>query len=814
MTDRGAATKPLTLLLTALFACFGVTSAVAQSRTYTLDADFDLGTLQGVNHDVVHDQLQLNETSTPFPFVNIACSGRGTIVRIDVNTGQILGEYRTAPDGMGRNPSRTTVDKFGNVWVSNRDEAGFSGGRPKGSVTRVGLVIGGTRVNADGTPNPSGQYLKPPFQYSTCVDRDGDGLIKTSRGLGNILAWTNAGGADTNGGVSTADDECIINYTRVIGTNTRTVAIDANNDIWTGGSNSEHEKISGVAGQPIPGTQFNLGCGGYGGLVDGNNVLWSSRFNANLLRYDATSAAGGCLNTSHGDYGLGIDPTTGEIWHTNLDGNRVAKLAPDGTLLAAYQHGERYAQGVVVDGTGNVWVAHALSYPSRTVGHLRTDGTFVGNVQLPGGFGPTGVAVDANGKVWVANYNSNNAMRIDPAAGPIGGGGFPIGAVDMTVNLGADATPYNYSDMTGFVAIGSTAPQGTWTVVFDGGRIGIDWGKVSWNSEEPAGTSVGVEARAAETQPDLAGQTFVSVSNGVDFKGTGVLGRYIEIRATLSREQIGTATPVLYDLTVESNQPPVCSLAVPTIAELWPPDHKMVEVGIMGVTDPDGDPVTITITGITQDEPVNGLGDGNTSPDGSGVGTATAMLRAERTGKGEQAPGNGRVYEISFGASDGLGGECIGSVFVCVPHDQSAAPIETWNEDSRGLVHPGHRARCVDDGQSYDSTAGQRRHTPDPGIGAAKLGAGKFAVRAFPNPFNPSTTLEYTLPEASRASVAIYNALGRRVRALFDGEQTMGTHLLLWNGRDDADLLVPSGVYLFRVKAGEQIETGRLILMK
>ena len=331
-------------------------------------------------------------------------------------------------------------------------------------MVRIGLLIGGTRVNADRTPNPNGQYLMPPYQYNTCVDRDGDGLIKTSNGLGNILSWSNAGGADANGGVSTAEDECIINYTRVTGTNTRTVAVDANNDLWTGGlGNLDHEKLSGVTGQPIPGTQFNLGCGGYGGIVDGNGVLWSARGGGGLLRFvpngsPPPAGSGTCLDFSKGDYGLGIDPQTGHIWHTFLFGNAVAELDAAGNLLNTYPHGESNAQGVAVDGSGNVWVAHSL-FGSTTVGHLRTNGTFVGNVPLPGGNGPTGVAVNANGKIWVANINTNNAMRIDPNAGPIGGGGFNIGAVDLTVSLGPGAGPYNYSDMTGFVAIGSTAHQ-------------------------------------------------------------------------------------------------------------------------------------------------------------------------------------------------------------------------------------------------------------------------------------------------------------------------------------------------------------------
>jgi hypothetical protein len=130
------------------------------------------------------------------------------------------------------------------------------------------------------------------------------------------------------------------------------------------------------------------------------------------------------------------------------------------------------------------------------------------------------------------------------------------------------------------------------------------------------------------------------------------------------------------------NQPPDCSEAYASIDILWPPNHKFVDITIEGVTDPDGDIVTITIIGITQDEPVDavGTGDGNTFPDGTGIGTDIACVRAEREGTG-----NGRVYEISFTATDGWGGECSGSVTVCVPHD----------------LRPGHE--CID-GQDYDST--------------------------------------------------------------------------------------------------------------
>jgi streptogramin lyase len=544
-------------------------SSAGCSRTFTSDEDFNEGLLLSVNTSV-SGSLRLDQPGQPLPFVYIPCSARGTVVRINVVTGEIVGEFSSAPNGRGKDPSRTTVDKFGNVWVSNRAENSISNGVPKGSVIRIGLTIGGTRCNADGTPNASGQYLKPPFIYNTCSDRDGDGLIKTSVGLGNILPWTNAGGIDNDGGVATAEDEAITVYTRVLATGARTIAINGGNegnfDVWVGGSsNRYHEKLDGETGQPIPGSAFNTGTGGYGGLIDGNGILWSaSGPNTPILRYN--TADGTYTNISgNGDYGLGIDPNTGEIWATNVDGNRVVKMSPSGAILGSYQHGSFHAQGVGVDAYGNVFVAHSLLGPSTTIGHLKTDGTYVGNIQLgAAGAGPIGIAVDAFGKVWTAAINGNTAQRIDPNAGALGANGEPIGAVDLTVDLGAGAGPYTYSDMTGFVAINATVPSGTWNVIHDGMVAGRKWGKISWTAETPELTGIIVEARASDDLLNLALLNFVPVGNGEEFCCAGVTGRYVEIRTTLFRGITINETPVLYDLTVECCE--IYPNEVPTIA--------------------------------------------------------------------------------------------------------------------------------------------------------------------------------------------------------------------------------------------------------
>jgi hypothetical protein len=108
--------------------------------------------------------------------------------------------------------------------------------------------------------------------------------------------------------------------------------------------------------------------------------------------------------------------------------------------------------------------------------------------------------------------------------------------------------------------------------------------------------------------------------------------------------------------------------------DLWPPNHKMNTVTLSGATDPDGDPLSYTISGVTQDEPLNGTGDGDTSPDAKLLTGPQVQLRAERSGNLD-----GRVYRISFSVSDGRGGSCTGVAKVGVPHDQGpkGGPVES-----------------------------------------------------------------------------------------------------------------------------------------
>lgn len=478
------------------------------SKVYTLNADFDLGSLINLTHNP-SDQLQLDATSRSFKFMWVAVSTKGTVVKINTETGQIIGEYFTSPNGQPRDPSRTTVDHNGSVWNTNR--AG-------NSVVHIGLVENGQ-----------------------CVDRNGNGVIDTSTGFNDIRAWTNAGGANTNGGVTTASDECILHYTRVNSFGTRHVAVNTDNDIWVSGTSGQRfDLLDGITGQ-IKRQENSVGFGGYGGLIDKNGVIWSAN---PMLRWDTSKPLNGPNGVnwrgySHPSYGLCID-SLGNVYNTSFGNGTIRKFSPDGTLIGSFNQGSPWAQGCVVDRNDHVWIAHSLN--TNTVGHMKSDGVYIGTITV--GSGPTGVAVDGDGKVWATNYNSRTVSRINPALGPIGGDGVTrVGAVEFTTpDLGGN--PYNYSDMTGSTLTG--APDtGTWSVVFDSQLVGAEWSRIGWNAQVCGDGLITVSLATSTNNTTYSAP--VVVSNGADPVVPN--GRFAKITVRFDRAATGE-TPILYDLSI------------------------------------------------------------------------------------------------------------------------------------------------------------------------------------------------------------------------------------------------------------------------
>ncbi len=536
--------------------------------------------------------LEINPltNTAPLPFVNLASSGRGTVTRIEItnkwdntNATRIVGEYLTSPGGAG-NPSRTTVDRYGNVWVGNRDISDENGG----SITEIGVVLGGTRGTKsnnvfypDPKPLPAGQlpgeWIAPPFIYNTCVDRDGDGLIHTSRGLSNLLAWSNEtlppGDAD----------EAIIRYVRTTPTGIRTVAVDRDNNIWVGSqANGWHEFIDAVTGAPVTGQKYGFGTGGYGGVVDPYSVLWSAGYSSfpdnsvGVLRLVSGPVSGiprgaisGVISGTTQGYGMGIDPATADVWVGDYDRGGLWQVKQTGCTVkvpfaAADNPSGNELKGVVVDGKGNVWAAHATG---SNVYRLKTTGEYLGSVllnhpTLPGvvGQNPYGVCVDSCGMIWAVcfapadslNETGFYAMRIDPTQGVDPNTGKIVGRVVTAIDLGrfpTGAGPYNYSDMTGFVPLSTTQPAGVWDFVQDSSTTNTRWSSLTLQG---TGTLVS-EVRAADRITDLTSWPFRAVTAGAI--PAGIKGRYLEVRVNLLRDFGAPSGATLRSLSVAWNTP-------------------------------------------------------------------------------------------------------------------------------------------------------------------------------------------------------------------------------------------------------------------
>jgi hypothetical protein len=94
------------------------------------------------------------------------------------------------------------------------------------------------------------------------------------------------------------------------------------------------------------------------------------------------------------------------------------------------------------------------------------------------------------------------------------------------------------------------------------------------------------------------------------------------------------------------------------------------------------------------------------------------------------------------------------------------------------------------------------------------LPGGYLLSQNYPNPFNPSTRLDFNLPQRSLVTLTVYNLLGRKVTTLVDRQLPPGHHSVAWDGTDARGSRLPTGVYLYRLKAGDHTETRKMMLLK
>lgn len=395
--------------------------------------------------------------------------------------------------------------------------------------------------------------------------------------------------------------------------------------------------------------------------------------NPAIVEYDAT----GTLVDSDT---VANDGTGGPDWIDLAADQKTMFYASEGRLIKRYDVAAdlQLADFATLPGSGNAFALRLLPPGDGTGGLIVADRS---NVKRLDGSGAVAQTYDATGEdswfslnldpngtsFWAGDFGTNRFYRFNIATGavevgPIASGGSLFGLC-VKGELTAAIPEITLAPPTAENNVGS--PH-TVTATIASGGTAVVGELVTFTVTDGPNTGASGACVPADCKTDSSGQVSFT------YTGTGGIGTDT-IQACFS-DDLGNSHCATATKTWVNN-PPVCTAAAASPSLLWPPNHKLRVVEVVGVTDPDGDPVTIVITGVTQDEPLNGLGDGDTSPDAAaGPSPSSVQLRAERSGKGD-----GRVYRISFTATDSKGASCSGTVLVGVPHDQGAGstPIDS-----------------------------------------------------------------------------------------------------------------------------------------
>ena len=187
------------------------------------------------------------------------------------------------------------------------------------------------------------------------------------------------------------------------------------------------------------------------------------------------------------------------------------------------------------------------------------------------------------------------------------------------------------------------------------------------------------------------------------------------------------------------------------------------------------------------------------------------------------SPNTGATNESGFSALPGGFRSRIGSYVLMGAYVYFWSSTESTEDDSsyawyrelyydfsavyRGYnyMHSGFSVRCVRD---------------DPATGVDDQGSldqlpYRFELaQNYPNPFNPLTTIEYSLPSRTDVAIEIFNVLGQKVRTLVNEAKSAGSYRIEWSGSDDAGRPVSTGVYLYHFRAGDVVQTKKMLLIK
>ncbi len=516
------------------------------SKTYTLDADFNLGTLNGVITN--SDQIELSPTPTTWPYAWIANAGEGSLSKVDTQTGREVARYYTGPPDGGNGygylaPSRTVIDKDGNCWVSNRTFGSFLP-----SMTQI-VTSGG-------------------------IDRNNNSVIDTSQDLNNngmidpaeILPWGQdervirhyaLGSTQNNGARGTVLDKTGFIWVGLTSTG-EILKINPNLSTTTYSPTNTPTVAPALVTLTMPGSMF-----AYGMALSPNGLIYISTLGPKAVQLDPGVASGGTgagpaftefINHGGANYGIAVDQDC-IVWlamasHA-VTGAGVVRWDPPLTLgnpLNGWTYNTGTVppgsgRGICVDFNGDIWMGLNDGTDSIVKFGPGINPPILG-IYPTGVPTPCGVGVASDGNIIVTPNGGSNWEKRNV----ITGANIPLVGPQL-----AGLGPYTYSDFTGSQQAMNGLQQGTWTVTTDGGYPAIVWNFIGWNDLVPALTSVQVEYRTAATIPGLLSQSWITQGAPGSILSPG---RYIETRVRLQRTPEGCGqpfvTPVLYDLTVSA----------------------------------------------------------------------------------------------------------------------------------------------------------------------------------------------------------------------------------------------------------------------
>jgi hypothetical protein len=250
---------------------------------------------------------------------------------------------------------------------------------------------------------------------------------------------------------------------------------------------------------------------------------------------------------------------------------------------------------------------------------------------------------------------------------------------------------------------------------------------------------------------------------------------------------------------VDDIPPVINAISEPIV--LWPANHtyENIELNQLFVSISDNwtelsiDDVYISLVTSDEEEDAQGGGDGNTLDDMViSQDCKSVQLRKERLGGS-----NGRVYTVTLASEDENGNIGTTTCKVTVPHTNKTVPAI---ED--GILYT---ENCVCEGLS-------KKIEKD--ISILNTPQAYELSQNFPNPFNPTTTIQFGLPEACDVTLYIYNVVGQLVRTLKNDFLDKGYYQVLWDAKDDNGFKVSSGIYFYRLTAGSFTQVNKMILMK